>query len=426
MKEQIGEKIRRLRKEKRLTQENLHHNQSQVALIEKGTKKGGISNPTEDTLRIIAGNMDMTFESLIDETTWMKPESTLKSKEIAFSPVMVDVEIDDDGNISWSHKSYSLYNEKGEKAEYCLETGLKLIDSCENCGRQVENVKQEYCIGCGERLMESFNIPNSLREILGNRLAFDLYHECNNEISHIDQELNDVQNLLTAIEVGKKETSDKEIDPNAKWLLIKEVPPVGQLNNYKILITKCFSENKLVPDYVENQINFDIQLYEAARKKLISTAKNLQKPDDMEEMKINLFAELSVAVSEQLGLYPALYPALGQQSESEPKEKPSLQTLIQMMKDVEISQDTEELISRLQSKIDLNTKNREQMNKVLSKSEELMSTLQSKTNPQVKTEDDNDKEKISEDGNSETDAAENADRNNKNAENKKDKESKNE
>ena len=76
MKEQIGEKIRRLRKEKRLTQENLHHNQSQVALIEKGTKKGGISNPTEDTLRIIAGNMDMTFESLIDETTWMKPEST--------------------------------------------------------------------------------------------------------------------------------------------------------------------------------------------------------------------------------------------------------------------------------------------------------------------------------------------------------------
>ena len=191
MKEQIGEKIRRLRKEKRLTQENLHHNQSQVALIEKGTKKGGISNPTEDTLRIIAGNMDMTFESLIDETTWMKPESTLKSKEIAFSPVMVDVEIDDDGNISWSHKSYSLYNEKGEKAEYCLETGLKLIDSCENCGRQVENVKQEYCIGCGKALFSQFTLPsNFLFEAADNRIPRSWY-DCVFAINTIsDNQLN--------------------------------------------------------------------------------------------------------------------------------------------------------------------------------------------------------------------------------------------
>ena len=125
MKETIGEKIKRLRIEKGLTQDYVHHNQSQISQIESGR----ITNPDENTLLLIAKNMEITFDELIGGTTWVKPESTLKSKEIAFSPVIVDVEIDDSGNISWSHKSYPLYNEKGEKNEYCLETGQKLIDS---------------------------------------------------------------------------------------------------------------------------------------------------------------------------------------------------------------------------------------------------------------------------------------------------------
>ena len=36
MKETIGEKIKRLRKEMRLTQEYVHHNQSQISQIESG------------------------------------------------------------------------------------------------------------------------------------------------------------------------------------------------------------------------------------------------------------------------------------------------------------------------------------------------------------------------------------------------------
>ena len=86
MKETIGEKIKRLRKEMGLTQSNIHHNQSQVALIEKGTKKGGISNPEENTLRTIAQNMEMTFDELISDTTWEKPEAALIGKEMVFSP----------------------------------------------------------------------------------------------------------------------------------------------------------------------------------------------------------------------------------------------------------------------------------------------------------------------------------------------------
>ncbi|SVD00215.1 uncharacterized protein METZ01_LOCUS353069, partial [marine metagenome] len=113
MKEPIGEKIYRLRKKMNLTQKKIHKNQSQVALIEKGKKKGGIANPSENTLVIIAKNLGLTLDELIEETTWEKPEAVME--EIAVSPKAWDIKIDDTGDIKWSCKIYDRYNENGEE-----------------------------------------------------------------------------------------------------------------------------------------------------------------------------------------------------------------------------------------------------------------------------------------------------------------------
>ena len=68
MNETIGEKIKRLRDEMDLKQVNIHHNQAQVSLIEKGR----ISNPDETTLRIIAKGLDTTLDNLIEEFPFQK------------------------------------------------------------------------------------------------------------------------------------------------------------------------------------------------------------------------------------------------------------------------------------------------------------------------------------------------------------------
>lgn len=382
MKEQIGEKIRRLRKEKRLTQENLHHNQSQVALIEKGTKKGGISNPTEDTLRIIAGNMDMTFESLIDETTWMKPESTLKSKEIAFSPVMVDVEIDDDGNISWSHKSYSLYNEKGEKAEYCLETGLKLIDSCENCSRQVENVKQEYCIGCGKALFSQFTLPsNFLIEAADNRIPRSWY-DCVFAI-------NDISNsLATSVEIiGYIKMLPNVTDTDQKKMFIERIKRYAN-EPMKLEIEIALNKKKPIPDHVSNHFKFWIQVEKEQLKKLKSVISGLKEPSEEDTARKALSDSIALKLEDSLSKADFIDPTI----------------LMDMLLELRTTRDPLSILDK--AKVDTS----ELMEKVRSVAQEM------------KTDDESDDKKNSEDGNSETDAAENADRNNKNAENKNNKE----
>ena len=52
-----------------------------VSQIEKGVNK----NPTEQTLRIMADNMDMPFDELIEGTEWEIPRNLTKKSEYAFS-----------------------------------------------------------------------------------------------------------------------------------------------------------------------------------------------------------------------------------------------------------------------------------------------------------------------------------------------------
>ncbi len=77
----IGQKIKQIRKEKSLSQENVYpSNQSLVSQIEKGVNK----NPTEQTLRIMADNMDMSFDELIEGTEWELPRNVTKKVSIPF------------------------------------------------------------------------------------------------------------------------------------------------------------------------------------------------------------------------------------------------------------------------------------------------------------------------------------------------------
>ena len=64
--EKIGHKIKRIRNEKELSQSNLHSKQSAISQIEKGT----IKMPTPSMLRIIAKNMNVSFDELIENTNF--------------------------------------------------------------------------------------------------------------------------------------------------------------------------------------------------------------------------------------------------------------------------------------------------------------------------------------------------------------------
>ncbi len=368
--EKIGEKINRIRKEMGLSQENIHHQQSLVSQIESGS----ISKPGEGVLHEIAQNLGTTFLSLVDDTDW-KAEPTIKSKEIAFSPVMVDVEIDDDGNISWSHKSYSLYNEKGEKAEYCLETGLKLIDSCENCSRQVENVKQEYCIGCGKALFSQFTLPsNFLIEAADNRIPRSWY-DCVFAI-------NDISNsLATSVEIiGYIKMLPNVTDTDQKKMFIERIKRYAN-EPMKLEIEIALNKKKPIPDHVSNHFKFWIQVEKEQLKKLKSVISGLKEPSEEDTARKALSDSIALKLEDSLSKADFIDPTI----------------LMDMLLELRTTRDPLAILDK--AKVDTS----ELMEKVRSVAQEM------------KTDDESDDKKNSEDGNSETDAAENAERNNKNA-----------
>ena len=379
--EKIGEKINRIRKEMGLSQENIHHQQSLVSQIESGS----ISKPGEGVLHEIAQNLGTTFLSLVDDTDW-KAEPTIKSKEIAFSPVIVDVEIDDNGNISWSHKSYPLYNEKGEKAEHCLETGLKLIDSCENCGRQVENVKQEYCIGCGKALFSQFTLPSNFSiQAADNRIPRSWY-DCVYVINDISNDLAVFNDIIGYIKMLPNVT-----DTDQKKIFIERIMKYANAP-MNLEIEDALNKKKSIPDHVSNQFKFWVQVKKAQLKKLKSALSGLKEPSEEDSVRKALFDSIAGKLDEVISTSDYKDPTI----------------LMDMLLDLRTTRDPLAILDK--AKVDTS---------------ELMEKVQSVIQ-EMKTDDDSDDEKISDDGNSETDAVENADRNNKNAENKKDKESKNE
>ena len=386
MKESIGEKIFRIRNKMGLNQGNLHHNQAQVSLIEKGgdvTKPGGIVNPDENTLRIIAGNMEITFDELIKGTSWVKPEMVFMEKEIAFSPAYFNINIDDLLNLQWSNRSFPLYNEKGEKNEYCPYSGFKLIDKCEKCGRSVEKTDQAHCFGCGELLFFEYALPAFLSEILSDHNTISIYEVCQNSIHDIDIAIIKNKELLQWIEVIDKSENPKEMVKKWESLQpkVRRRGTLGYTTEAERILEFVLSEAKKGNKPGSQSyclVSFIIQACEAAIKKLKSVIKDLNRPTRDEliereryEIKENLLLDVVIKIEKSL---------------NDPSITIDPITLIAMMKDLSSDEDIEEVLSNLKPKIDSNTKS--------------------------------ENENISEDGNSDTDAADDAERENKNAEQK--------
>ena len=144
----IGEKIKKLRVEKDLSQENIYPNQSYVAQIEKGTAK----NPGDSILRIIAENLEVTLDELIEGTDWEPKREANIQVEYALSPTQVNVKIEDTGQITIKRKFYNAYDKYGKERLYDPETGYKLITKCSKCDYTIQKANQLYCFGCGKKL----------------------------------------------------------------------------------------------------------------------------------------------------------------------------------------------------------------------------------------------------------------------------------
>jgi len=388
MKETIGEKIKRLRKEMGLTQENVHNNQSQISQIESGR----ITNPDENTLLLIAKNMDMAFEDLISDTTWVKPEAASISKEFAFSPAAFDIEVDDMLNISYSHKSFPLYDSAGNKNKYCIYSGVELIDKCENCGTSVINVKQQFCSGCGKNLFEFVTISFEILNILSTPGILTDYFECKNAVDDLtlrkgeyESIISDVKALITTDNKHYKESLIEKYKKVPKVLM--KITPGYLLDN---IAKDILAGNKIeLTDLIQH--DFNIQIVEALIKKLKYLLKKMEKQNPnnpVDDIKTDLIRSIAIQIER------ALEPS---HQDPTSKELPSVETMMGMIKDLSTTEDSDELVEKLQSKIDIDN---------------------------ISNENNNDEEN-SENGNSETAAENKTEQDSNNAKNKDDKESNN-
>jgi len=300
MKETIGEKIKRLRKEKGLTQENVHNNQSQISQIESGR----ITNPDENTLLLIAKNMEIPFDELINDTTWEKPEAASIGKEIAFSPAAFDIEIDDSLNIQWSNRSFPLYNEKGEKNEYCPYSGLKLIDKCEKCGRSVEKIDQTHCFGCGNQINENHILPVIFTEILSDNYTITEYESCKDAITELTFEHDGYEYLLKLMEIMIAVDDTKALVE--KWENNNK-DEFGRVRSTSanILLKNLYSQaaKGIKPGIlVYCGVAFTIQALSAGIKKLKSVMKGLNPTEGLtvDETKARLFQRVAGNIDDYL------------------------------------------------------------------------------------------------------------------------------
>ena len=119
-------------------------------------KRGDIKMPTEQSLRTIAANYEMSFDDLIHGTNWNKDkhEKVVQIKEFAISPQDIDCQFNESGSANINYKTYPLYNSNGEKNEFCPFSGLALITECSKCNRNIEYKNQLFCVKCGNKLIE--------------------------------------------------------------------------------------------------------------------------------------------------------------------------------------------------------------------------------------------------------------------------------
>ena len=156
--EKIGEKIKRIRKETNpeIQQANLYSNQSAVSQVENGRIM-----PTPSLLRnfvrgFAAHGVDISFEELIENTTWKPVAESRTDAEYAISQTQVDVKIEDWGEIKTTRKYYDAYDKHGVARKYDPETGFRMMTNCKGCNSPISKPDQQFCFSCGKNIFGSF------------------------------------------------------------------------------------------------------------------------------------------------------------------------------------------------------------------------------------------------------------------------------
>jgi len=157
----IGEKIKDLRLKLGLSQSNLFPtNQSAVAQIETGRNQ----NPTANTLRVIASNLEISFDELTKGTNWKNSSIKESAGAYGFSKLDFELHIDKKGEISISHKRYPKFDSNNLENKYCPTSGQKLLFDCQNCKKPILDEKQTFCMGCGKQTFLTYK--SSIYEIV--------------------------------------------------------------------------------------------------------------------------------------------------------------------------------------------------------------------------------------------------------------------
>jgi transcriptional regulator with XRE-family HTH domain len=150
--ESLGKKIKKIRTELQLKQGALHPNQSAIAQIERGNNK----NPSPDTIRIIAENLNKSMEELVKGTDWKAPQKMTEEGKYGYSELDFDLQILPDGKIDIHFRSYPRYDSNGIENKYCPISSSRLLFECKICKKPITASNQIFCMGCGENI---FQVP---------------------------------------------------------------------------------------------------------------------------------------------------------------------------------------------------------------------------------------------------------------------------
>lgn len=188
--ENIGEKIKRIRKEKELTQSNVHENNSKISQIESGKNL----NPSAETLQIIAKGLDISFDKLVSETSW---NNSLKNNriQIKMSPLDFNLFLSKNGDIRLEFEQYNAFDNNGLENLYCPRSGAKLISECIKCKKEIIDTLEGYCMSCGQKLFFFYekNIDLYIKKYGGSHTPFKSTYFINDN--------NDVKYITNMIEV---------------------------------------------------------------------------------------------------------------------------------------------------------------------------------------------------------------------------------
>ncbi len=288
----IGEKIKQERgdiKQTALKPEDKNF-QGKLSQIERGK----IKNPKKHTLMdIVKGLNDMgnsiTFEELIEGTTWEESKEDDSITEVALSPSLLDMRLTDEGVLSINQRSYSLYNKDGQLNKYCPETGEKLIYKCDECGRKVDNAEQKFCMGCGKAYFEEIVIPNEVQEVINDPLNFI---DVGNSLGAADHLANYLEDFIRYVNRKMKDEDLKK--PTQRAMHSRQI--VEFVMNYfkkKFIDVESQSETKVTTDesiktelfkQAAIRITEKMDTDEFSLEKLLNFTKALGKADDVIEL----------------------------------------------------------------------------------------------------------------------------------------------